>query len=40
MLEEEEHAKAGPAEPIAVFDGLSPEEFADQFFGGGPVREP
>jgi hypothetical protein len=40
VLEEEEHAKAEPAEPIAVFDGLSPEEFADQFFGGGSVREP
>ena len=37
VLEEEEHAKA---EPNAVFDGLSPEEFAAQFFGGGSVREP
>jgi hypothetical protein len=27
VLEEEEHAKAKPAEPNAVYDGLSPEEF-------------
>jgi len=40
VLEEEEHAKAEPAEPDAVYDELSPEEFADQFFGGGSVREP
>jgi hypothetical protein len=40
MLEEEEHAKAEPAKPNAIHDGLSPEEFADQFFGGGSVREP
>jgi hypothetical protein len=40
VLEEEEHAKAEPAEPNAVFDGLSPEEFAAQFFGDGSVREP
>jgi hypothetical protein len=40
VLEEEEHAKAEPTEPNAVFDGLSPEEFAAQFFGGGSVREP
>ena len=38
--EEEKHAKAEPAEPNAVYDGLSPEEFADQFFGGESVREP
>jgi hypothetical protein len=35
VLEEEEHAKA---EPNAVFDGLSPEEFAAQFFGGVGIR--
>jgi hypothetical protein len=35
VLEEEEHAKAEPSEPNAVFDGLSPEEFAAQFFGDG-----
>ena len=40
FLEEEGHAKAEPAEPNAVYDELSPEEFADQFFGGGPIREP
>ena len=40
VLEEEEHAKTEPPEPNAVYDGLSPEEFAAQFFGGGSVREP
>jgi hypothetical protein len=40
VLEGEEHAKAEPAEPNAVYDGLSPEEFAAQFFGGGFVRQP
>lgn len=40
VLEEQEHAKAEPAEPNAVYDGLSPEEFATQFFGGRSVREP
>jgi hypothetical protein len=40
VLEEEKHAKAEPAEPNAVYDGLSSEEFADQFFSGGSVREP
>ena len=40
MLEDGEHAKAELAESNAVFDGLSPEEFAAQFFGGGSVREP
>jgi hypothetical protein len=39
-VSEEAHAKAEPAEPNAVYDGLSPEEFAAQFFGGGSVREP
>jgi hypothetical protein len=40
VSEEEDHAKAEPAEPNAVFDGLSPEELAAQFFGGGSVCEP
>jgi len=40
VLEEKEHAKAEPAEPNAVYDGLSPEEFAAQLFGGGSLREP
>jgi hypothetical protein len=40
FFEEEEHAKVEPAEPNAVYDGLSPEEFAAQFFCGGSVREP